>query len=466
MPDSAHPEQLKPYVETSWEIIPHTLRYVTNDDKKIVARMHTDLVYRLNGKIVSEDHFNYSTPPRVNIEELGASHINNLVRYYLPAGRIFMEIRFTDLSDPGNTYSSTDSFDIAAPASGPFFSNLQLLDTFFDYDKESVFSKNNQIQIPLNGCFLNNDKRKMHYYAELYHPEQLGTGEKLKEHIYLSKKPLGSSYQFFEAEDSVPTQGVGLIIGSFDISSLLSGNYYLNAAVENKYHHVLTATSLFFQRVNKNPSKEDTIRKIAADTGLEHVTILDLNKTFVSKFNLDQLRAILRMMQPIVDASQANTINGFLERPDEMYTRYFIYNYFSSLNKANPAKAWKDYSEKVMEVNRLFRGGGKQGYQTEQGFYYLRYGPPTEMITVDNEPGTLPYVIWRYNVIEQTDKKKLTNAIFLFYKPNPAIDDYILLHCTVGGELQNNNWRNSLYTNSANAGGGSNKIEEYLNTPR
>ena len=466
MPDSLSANHLTPYVETSWEIIPHTLHFTTNADKKIIGRVMTNIVYTLDDSIIQQDHFLYTTPARATVDEIGTSKIIYLRRYYIPPGKIKMWLTFTDAADTTNTYFATDSFIVAKPDTKPFFSKLQILDTFYDSQDENVFAKNSMAQVPLNGCFLGESKKILHYYAELYHSKDLPADVTLTRKVFLSKKEGVSPFQYYEHEDSLIRQDVGLVLGSFDVTALGSGNYYLNVVIENKFHQSLVSQSLFFQRENKHPAKEDTLRRIASDTGMESIKVLDLNKTFVAKFNTDQLRAILKMLLPVSDADQTLAIQGFLEKPDEMYSRYFIYNYFNALDSKDPGRAWKEFSERVVKANKLFKVAGKTGYQTDRGFYYLRYGEPTDIITVNNEPGTLPYEIWRYNQLTQSNKKIITNAIFLFYRQNPSIEDYQLLQCTVGGEPQNNNWRSQLILGTGKSSSGNYRIDEYLTTGR
>eukprot|EP01030_Chromulinospumella_sphaerica_P034490 gene34490-biopygen17203 len=122
---------------------------------------------------------------------------------------------------------------------------------------------------------------------------------------------------------------------------------------------------------------------------MEQITVVDLDKSFLAKYNLSQIKAMLKMLLPVSTPMQANTINGFLKKPEEMYMRYFIHNYFQEINPKDPGKAWKEYSEKVKEVNKKFTAAGTAGYETERGFMYLRYGAPTDIITVTGETGAL-----------------------------------------------------------------------------
>jgi GWxTD domain-containing protein len=143
--------------------------------------------------------------------------------------------------------------------------------------------------------------------------------------------------------------------------------------------------------------------------------------------------------------------------------RYYVYNYFLAQDSKKPEKAWKEFSEKIKEVNKLFSKNGKQGYETIKGFMYLRYGAPSEMVVQSHEKGALPYEIWQYNNLKDMSGKMMSNAFILFYKTSDMDFDYRVLHTNIGGEIHNNGWRSFLYI--ASDGGGSNtdsKAELYI----
>ncbi len=290
----------------------------------------------------------------------------------------------------------------------------------------------------------------------------------LIEKVFIAKKPDSGPYGNTLKRDTVNPQKLSFVSGSFNVAALASGNYYLRVTLENRIHKVIASESLFFQRLNTHPVIEkDTLKNTekspdpVSDTGMEHVNLLDLNKTFVAKYSLPQVRAILKMLLPGSDALGTENINNFLKKPDELYMRYYIYNFFLNINKDDPAYAWKEYSNKILEVNKLFTSHGTPGYETERGFIYLRYGKPTDIITVENESGTLPYEIWQYNTLTQTNRKEVANALFLFYRPQ-ATFDYKLLHSTVEGEIQNEAWRTYLYTGGGGGTNGNSRAEQYI----
>ncbi|MCW3123217.1 MAG: hypothetical protein JWQ38_2709 [Flavipsychrobacter sp.] len=466
-PDPKHNNRLAPSVETYWQVNPRSVHYTTTAEKTIIARIRTDIYFFNEDGSVNEDHFILKTQPSKDMNELMSRKIIELRRYSVENGLVHMKFVLTDLADSTHPYIFRDSFSVNPPTSKPFYSDLQLLDTILLSDAASPFKKNNRQQIPSCMNFLDDSRSVLHYYGELYNTDNVSKiNYPIIQKVSISKKENDRPENHFLKVDTLMGKPLTLVSGDFDISILPSGNYYLNVSLENGAHIVQSTSSLFFQRLNMHPAivPEDTVRKkaAAADTGLENITVLNLEKTFVAKYNIPQTRAILKMLLPVSDPLGVQSINGFLKKPDDLYTRYFIYNYFQSVNKKDPAAAWKEYSVKIKEVNKLFTENGLQGYETDRGFIYLRYGKPTDIITVENEQGTQPYEIWQYNVLTQLDHKDVPDAVFLFYRPGQLLSPFKLLHSSVAGEQQNLAWRSYLYTSGQGGSNMNSRAEQYI----
>lgn len=445
-----------PAPQVYWQVNPASLHFVTNADKTITASMRTDIIFADDEGILQEDHFILNTPPRSNIQALAALNILEQRQYPLDnriQGRVKVYMSITDINDTTGRYFFTDSFAVEGSAQLPFLSGIKLLappDTI------------SHTSLPLCGNFLDNNKRILYYSFDLYNitPSTISPDKyPLTTHVRLSKKPAEVYLTGYTVSDTFAKNVPAILSGSMPIGTLTSGNYYINATLTDKQGITLATRSLFFQRMNTSPDKMEApvvnLKEVMKDTAMESVTVLNLDKTFLAKFNMVQLRAILKMLLPISDGMQTNTINGFLKKPDEMYIKYFIYNHFQAINPKDPDKAWKEYAEIIKEVNKKFSAGGNAGYETDRGFIYLRYGKPTDIITVTSEAGSLPYEVWQYNNLTQFgNNKELANMLFLFYKQSQNLTDYRLLHSTVPGETNNLGWRNYLFTgNGASAAG-------------
>lgn len=174
---------------------------------------------------------------------------------------------------------------------------------------------------------------------------------------------------------------------------------------------------------------------------------MDITKTFVQQYKPAQLRAILRMIQPIATPEEGLSIKVLSQQgADPGYTRTFVYNFFRTRNPKAPEAEWQAYSDQVRTVNRLFNLGGRTGYETERGRVYLQYGPPTERLTVYQEAGSRPYEIWRYDTLPKDEK----GGRFLFFQPGGLLEDFLLLHSTAAGEQRNRSWRVGLYPQGTN----------------
>ena len=463
LPDTAK-QGFKPYIELVWQINPRSLHYVRSVKNTLSSIITTDIIFRTDTGIMREDRYDMQTPPKENEKDVLAMNMLRLHRYGLPAGKITLQFSLTDITDTTNRFVYTDTFTIMPPGSA-FYSGIQLLDTVYPATGNNIFQKNNEEQIPMSTNFLGDDKRFLKYYFELYNSSLIPTDEyPLIQHTFISQRENDAALMRFSKYDTIKPNTVLPCQGSFKITTLTSGNYYINVTLVNRLHRQIAVSSQFYQRYNKSPEKlpDDTAQNKPA-LNVENVTVLDLNKTFIGKYNFAQVRSILKMLIPVTDQTGYQTIKGFLKKPDELYMRYFIYNYFAGINKKDPTAAWLDYIVKVKEVKKLFDAAGTPGYETDRGLIYMRYGKPTQRIKVDNEVGTNPYEVWMYDKLVQTGSQATVgNGTFLFYKPEGSLSDYTLLHSTVPGEIRNPKWRDLLYTSTENKNSYSSQAEQYI----
>ena len=445
-----------PAPQVYWQVNPGSLHFFTNEKKQIVAQMRTDILFVDDDGVLLEDHFVLRTPPRADVQSLATLNILEQRQYVLDKpihGNVRSLIVLTDMNDTFSVFRWEERIDVAADTAHTFFSGLKLL----------AINDSAGRSIPLCANFLDDGQRILHYTAELYN----AGAEKIRPNAYpltrrvrLSKKPGELFLPDMMVVDTFAANMPVKASGSIPIGRLSSGNYYLNISIEDKYATPLAARSMFFQRMNTHPDTTreagpKTMTDLLKDTAMEKVTVLNLEKTFLAKYNMQQLRSILKMLLPVADPMQTNTINGFLKKPDEMYIKYFIYNYFLDKDPKDPGRAWKEYSDRIVAVNKKFNANGNAGFETDRGFIYMRYGKPTDVITVTGESGSLPYEIWQYNNLTQfSNKKELANSLFLFYKRSTAMADYMLLHSTVPGEVVNMAWRSYLFTGNVASDGG------------
>ncbi len=453
VPDVANAGHYVPELAAYWQINQRSVHYSTNSEKMIIGRIGTDIVLMADSGIIKHDRFVLQTVPRANADELTKNNIIDLRRYVLPAGTIRIKMTLTDLADPTNKFVYNDSFTVAPDKNKVFYSDVEFLDTTIESNAQTAFLKNGKQMLPACTNFFDASKKRLHYYLELYGTQNLEkTDFPLIQKVFIAKKETESSLDNVIITDTVAAPGMAVksLAGSFKITGEGSGNYYLVMTLENSAHDIVATQTQLFQRLNPHPEVhvDTTVKKgeTINDTAIERITLLDLRKTFLAKYDQAEIKSMLKMLLPFSDNAATRTIEGFLRKPDDLYMRYYIYNYFAAINKKDPGKAWKEFSEKILEVNRLFSTRTTRGYNTDRGFMYLRYGAPTEVVTVENERGALPYEIWQYNTLVQMNQRSMANAVILFYKPND-IGEFKVLHTNIVGERQNGAWKSYLYTN-------------------
>lgn len=447
-----------PYIELYWQIASNTLTYNSPDSNNYQAKIKTYIsITDSAGNVVKTDAYILQTQPARTKEAAFLQKIIEVQRYVIPTGKLYFSLQLEDIFNPKNKFNHADSAVVLPVTQQSAYTSLQLLDTTYSSSVQDMFAKNGNIQIPLCADFLDNSRHYITYYTELMVPPASGyLKHKFKQQVFISKKPQESVIYRLQQTDSIQTEEITPVYGRLNIERLPSGNYYLNIALTDNGKKI-AYNSLFFQRINTKP-KIDTSGIASSDTITTQMQVLDLSTTFVSKYTLPQLKAILKMLKPICNEIELVSVNNFVARPDETYIKYFIYNFWKQRSPLNPKAEWEKYVAIIKEVNRMFGVSGIAGYETERGVIYLKYGKPDEMVSVSNEQGTEPYEIWTYNTLPHQS----TGGMLLFYRPGFMTGDYRVLHSNIRGEMRNPDWRAILYkTGRANNNVGS-RAEQYF----
>lgn len=461
LPASNSSQSPEPYIEIYWQIDAKTLNFQKTRDSIFLDKVATYITLEYNGKTISQDKYLLETTPAADIRAAKLQNILDLHRYKVPVGTSKFTLHLIDLNDTTNKYTYTKKIKVDNPTTPTYYSDLQLLDTsFVSTATDNIFFKNNRIQFPLSSNFLDDYRRSLHYYAELYE-SQLVPEENLPlvQYVYVSKKNNDAAIYKLKRTDTIAPNKVTPIIGKFDIAMLPSGNYNLNIILTDRHSKRVATKKLFFQLLNTDPIKiASTSSDTSANNIFEEVEMLDLAGTFVSKYTYPQLKAILKMCLPISNTTERDNINSFLKNPDETYIRYFIYNFWKNRDPSDPKKAWEEHADKVRYVNKNFGSRIKPGYETDRGRIYLTYGEPTERIVVTNESSAYPYEVWQYNTPGQRGRA----GAFLFYQPPFMVGSYMLLHSTIRGETRNTAWRQMLYSNGNSTKNLNSRAEQYF----
>ena len=217
----------------------------------------------------------------------------------------------------------------------------------------------------------------------------------------------------------------------FDISNLVSGEYFFFLDVYNEGKTKMSGVVAPFTKVN--PSAD--LEAIASYND-------NVKTAWVQEIPEEDLVFDLKSIWPLVANHRTATLDQITRSEKPRLQRHFIYTFWKERGGDNPEAAYYQYREVAKAVDKRFYNSVGFGTETDRGYIYLKYGKPNDIIAVEDEPEAPPYQIWRYNYIPNT---KQNNVKFIFYNPSLASNDFQLLHGTCRGELQNPAWEVELY---------------------
>ena len=228
---------------------------------------------------------------------------------------------------------------------------------------------------------------------------------------------------------TMKASSASIFIHIFNIYMLPSGNYNLNLSVMDADSNLLATNSCFFQRNNPRVKIE-----------MAQYDDMVVENTFVERMtDLKQLQYDVATLFPIGNRIEQDFFTQNMKKvPLEQLQRYF-YSFWLSRSPNDPEGAWLAYKRKVEFVNERYGSKVIDGFRTDRGRVYLRYGPPNTITEEPYDPQAYPYEIWHYYEIGQQ-----TNVKFIFYNRDLVTNNYELLHSDYIGEIQDPAWQMKL----------------------
>jgi GWxTD domain-containing protein len=236
------------------------------------------------------------------------------------------------------------------------------------------------------------------------------------------------------------------------LQSLVSGNYTLEIILSNGDSVIERNVYPFQKSISHRYVEQSYMRVGAADTKL---LAQGAESSWIFKYSKAQLLKASLAMTPLLSKLEIGVINDLAASPSDTFLRRFMYNFWAAKNPRDPEVAWKDYAKKLNYVARTWGNSGSNGYETDRGRIYLKYGEPIQIEKIPNEKDALPYEIWIYPRLELTD-----DVYFIFFQQGRMAGDYTLLHCNLPGERYTQNWRNTLFRDPVDE---SHRIYEWIN---
>lgn len=445
-----------PYIETYLSVIGNSIVYVKNENNKFQGSIEITFLFKQNNEIKQFKKYNLLSPELADTLSEKANFIDQQ-RISLPSGNYEFEISMQDLNSKQPPFKSNQLITIDFNATKMAISDIELIESLSKTTTKSIISKNGYDIIPYTSDFFPENFEKIAFYTEIYNSDKvLGENENFlityAIESYETKEVIGN-FKGFSRETTKP---VAIVLKSFNIGELQSGNYNIAIEVRNKSNELLSQKKVFFQRSNPK--------------AVPNIVPADIAMSFVAGMTNNQLNDYIKSIEPISTAIELNYARNQLKGNNTDLMQKYFYNFWASRNAEKPQEAWEKYKEEVEAVNKQFGTAIKRGYETDRGRVYLKHGKPNTIVDRKSEPNAYPYEIWHYYQVE-----KFSNIRFVFYNPDLVSNDYPILHSNLPGEINNPQWKVLLHKRTEqprdvdeknNKDHWGNQVDDFYNNPR
>jgi len=400
------------YVELYMKIPAHAVNFKKQDGQKFYGMLEIQLQYRNEDEVHYKDHYSLVTEKIKDTTERNF-YVIDLKRTALPRGEFLLDYSVQDAYD--TTKRTTAKRSVNTQFSDSLeFSQVQLVDTFYQTRSKNKFSRNGLDLVPNVLHHFPEKQTSLYFYLELYHAQQyLQT-----DHLYLKYSIQQADSVIKEKLTKQSSKPINFLFGGFeDISGLNAGSYNLVCELYNTHNQQLSQQKVRFSRGGAG----------------------DNIPNFALKYQQDTLELYIDYLTPISNRIEIDKADEALDSNDSLSMANYFFKFWKDRSAYNPEKAWHDYLKKLNYVDEQFGTNLTAGYHTDRGRIFLQYGPPNQIVRSIDDPSTLPYKIWQYY-----STKLESNVKFIFYNPTQLGNDYILLHSNSANEITNPNWQEVL----------------------
>jgi len=412
------------YLEIYYSFNQDRLTQTSKDNiKYLEGVLNVTVSDSVSGKIILDRQWKISHPIKDSIDQ-NNKNLVGVLDFKLPFGKYKLIVsggnnKKETLKYYNEYFSAQRYFD-----SSLTISDIQLASNIIEdaQDKNSLFYKNGLEVIPAPTIVFGMSKPVVFYYSELYNLDKAAKNHFLKVyHVVYNSKGQMVWRKIKQLPLGYPSD---VEIGSVTINKFPTDSYNLVVSVIDSVGNYGVSTSKKFYVFNPSVAP-------VKDT-LSNVNLAALSSQFgaMSEEELDDLWEKSRY------TATPQEVKRYPKKAGLDAKRQFMFDFWKNrdkISKTSGEDTFREYLGRVETSNSRFGSASKIGWKTDRGRVFILYGEPSEIERFPNQMDSKPYEIWHYNELEG-------GVIFVFADLS-GFSDYMLIHSTKRGELQDDNWQ-------------------------
>lgn len=416
------------YLQIYTRVSAGTVDYNVDGDGNASGSVAALILIKSNDEIIIADKYVLNSPIAKDPQDFWDTK-----KYKLPVGNYKLEYTFSDVNNEEGTINEQRIIQVKDSAKEPFHSDLLLLASISNDNKELPFERNGFLYEPLAFDILTSDQEILQFTWELYHLDRSDKDMYLAFYIYDGfTGEIGK--QILKKHKRIDRKSFLPIIENFPIKNLSSGQYHITCELYD-----------IDQKLISYSEKNFTLLQPLSDIRQNMTYDKEFELSFTQILTREELDYSIQALQSQVSKNMGVTLNNVLKSDDLETKRYFLYYFWSQVDPDNPGIVYEAFMKVARAVDEEFGNNVGYGFETDKGYIYMKYGRPNDVVDVIDDVNAPPYSIWVYYDFPMTNQN---NVKFLFYNPSLSGNDFQLLHSTCNQELQNPRWEQVLYSDA------------------
>jgi GWxTD domain-containing protein len=376
-----------------------------------------------SGVFVHKDRFNIPINLVDSTSLVKTKSMVNNTTYALGCGLYKVSVFGIDVFNRLRRDSSLFWIDIMKRPNTVAFSDIELCSSITESsDQKDIFYKNTYRVIPNPNCVYGSTTFPLVFtYMEFYNLK-IGMTYAIKAQIVDLKgvvKKERTHLRRFSKPNVVD-------VTTLNVTSISSGKY--------QYEVMLSDTL-----GNEIAKSQRPIFLYNPNVQLTPPTILSEGNAVYAGFSLDELAEEFRIAKYVTQSEDNRTFDKLttVEARQEFLQKFWTKVETEELGRLNLTRSV--YLQRVLMANQRYKTYAKEGWRSDQGRVLILYGEPDELQRFTNSTDSKPYEIWNYHQIE--------GGVEFVFIDLTGFNEYILVHSTKRGEIQDASWEQLLKRN-------------------